>query len=75
MYNVIYLDMFRLTNMGIAVFITYTLHCISVHTLLCISVYTHTVYLYIYYTVYLRDVNVMIFLDFSFRYDSVHQKY
>ena len=22
-----------------------------------------------------RDVNVLIFLDFSFRYDSVHQKY
>ena len=22
-----------------------------------------------------RDVNVLFFLDFSFRYDSVHQKY
>ena len=22
-----------------------------------------------------RDVNVLIFLDFSFRYDSVHKKY
>ena len=22
-----------------------------------------------------RDVNVLIFLDFSFRYDSAHQKY
>jgi len=22
-----------------------------------------------------RDVNVLIFLDFSFRYDSVHQRY
>ena len=22
-----------------------------------------------------REVNVLIFLDFSFRYDSVHQKY
>ena len=22
-----------------------------------------------------RDVNVLIFLDFSFRYDCVHQKY
>ena len=22
-----------------------------------------------------RDVNVLVFLDFSFRYDSVHQKY
>ena len=22
-----------------------------------------------------RDVNVLIFLDFSFRYESVHQKY
>ena len=22
-----------------------------------------------------RDVNVLIFLNFSFRYDSVHQKY
>ena len=25
--------------------------------------------------VFIRDVNVLIFLDFSFRYDSVHQKY
>ena len=24
---------------------------------------------------FIRDVNVLIFLDFSFRYDSVHQKY
>ena len=24
---------------------------------------------------YIRDVNVLVFLDFSFRYDSVHQKY
>jgi len=24
---------------------------------------------------YSRDVNVLIFLNFSFRYDSVHQKY
>ena len=23
----------------------------------------------------IRDVNVLFFLDFSFRYDSVHQKY
>ena len=23
----------------------------------------------------IRDVNVLIFQDFSFRYDSVHQKY
>ena len=27
------------------------------------------------YTVHIRDVNVLIFLDFSFRYDSVLQKY
>ncbi len=27
------------------------------------------------FTVPSRDVNVLIFLDFSFRYDSVHQKY
>jgi len=27
------------------------------------------------YSVHGRDVNVLIFLDFSFRYDSVHQKY
>ena len=25
--------------------------------------------------IFVRDVNVLIFLDFSFRYDSVHQKY
>ena len=25
--------------------------------------------------IYTRDVNVLIFLDFSFRYDSVHQNY
>ena len=25
--------------------------------------------------VYSRDVNVLIFLDFNFRYDSVHQTY
>jgi len=26
-------------------------------------------------TIDITDVNVLIFLDFSFRYDSVHQKY
>ena len=25
--------------------------------------------------IYIRDVNDVIFLNFSFRYDSVHQKY
>ena len=32
----------------------------------------------VYFRIYdsgTRDVNVLIFLDFSFRYDSVHQKY
>ena len=26
-------------------------------------------------SLHVRDVNVLIFLNFSFRYDSVHQKY
>ena len=29
----------------------------------------------IYTNVHIRDLNVLIFLDFSFRYDSVHQMY
>ena len=47
---------------------------ITLHITLNITLHI-TLNITLHITLQFRDVNVLIILDFSFRYDSVHQKY